>query len=134
MTSLVITCCNDVYDQIGTGFQKACKQSYFFPIDLVAPVLIDVGPLPRLTNPNPVFTWTVNEEAVFECAIDDLENYKWCGNGTKGKWQGKDLNPGDYEFILRVKDPQGNTNNLIRHKFVVGKLRLRINACENKIE
>lgn len=89
--------------------------------DLVAPVLVDVGPLPRLTNRNPIITWRVNEEAVFECALDDLENYKWCGNGTKGKWIGKDLPKGDHRIVVRVKDPQGNTNPIIDHKFAVGK-------------
>ena len=48
-------------------------QASDFFLDLVAPVLVDVGPLPRLTNRNPVITWTVNEEAVFECALDDLK-------------------------------------------------------------
>lgn len=106
---------------------------------MVAPVLIDVGPLPRLSNPNPVFTWTVNEEAVFECALDDVVNYKWCGNGTKGEFKGKDLPKGDHRIVVRVKDPQGNTNNLIDHKFVVGKLCLRTslrtscNKSENKL-
>ena len=90
-------------------------------LDLVAPVLVDVGPLPRLTNRNPVITWTVNEEAVFECALDDLDKFTWCGNGTTGKFQGDNLKPGDHQIIVRVKDPQGNTNNLIDHTFVVGK-------------
>ena len=96
------------------------KLRIFF-LDLVAPVLVDVGPLPRLTNRNPVITWTVNEEAVFECALDDLNKFRYCGNGTKGKWQGNDLDKGDHQFVMRVKDPQGNTKNLIDHKFVVGK-------------
>ena len=59
--------------------------------------------------------------AVFECALDDLNKFKYCGNGTKGKWQGNDLDKGDHQFVMRVKDPQGNTKNLIDHKFVVGK-------------
>jgi hypothetical protein len=89
---------------------------------LVAPVLIDVGPLPRLTNRNPVITWTVNEEAVFECALNDLDKFEWCGNGTKGEWKGKNLDKGrDHRIVVRVKDPQGNTDNLIDHTFVVGK-------------
>ena len=90
-------------------------------LDLVAPVLIDVGPLPRLMNRNPVITWTVNEEAVFECALDDLNKYAFCGNGTKGKFEGENLPNGPHQIVVRVKDRQGNTKTLIDHKFVVGK-------------
>ena len=50
-----------------------------------------------------------------------LNKFKYCGNGTKGKWQGNDLDKGDHQFVMRVKDPPGNTKNLIDHKFVVGK-------------
>ena len=91
-------------------------------LDLAGPVLTHVGPLPRLTNRNPVISWTVNEEAVFECALNDLNKFETCGNGTKGEWQGKNLDKDrDHIVVVRAKDPQGNTNTLINHTFVVGK-------------
>jgi hypothetical protein len=63
----------------------------------------------------------VNEEAIFECALDNLDKFEGCGNGTKSEWRGKDLDKGPHTILIRGKDPQGNTNNLINHTFVVGK-------------
>lgn len=89
-------------------------------VDLVAPVLIEIGPLPHLTNKNPIITWTVNEEAVFECALDDLNKFEWCGNGTQGDFRGKNLDKGKHNLVVRAIDPQGNTNPILNHSFVVG--------------
>ena len=63
----------------------------------------------------------MNEIAVFECALDNLNRFEWCGNGTDGTFRGNDLDEGEHQLVIRVVDPQGNSNPIINHTFVVGK-------------
>ena len=66
---------------------------------------------------------------MFECALDDLNKFTGCGNGTDGEWRGKNLNNGPHRIVVRATDGQGNTNNLVDHKFVVGRYFNTLISC-----
>ena len=81
---------------------------------------------PRSTLNNPRFSWTADEPANFQCALDDPTYWEQCGGGTNSDWQGRNIPDGEHTLYVRGKDDLGNIGKPTKHQFTVGKFTLRL--------
>ena len=72
------------------------------------------------TTGNPRFSWTSDEPADFDCAIQGVTGFEKCGNGTSGSWTGRNVPDGKRTFLVHAQDPYGNQNDPYTFPFEVG--------------
>lgn len=77
---------------------------------------------PKLTREQaPVFSWNSNEDAIFQCAIDDVRTLFDCGSGRRRTWQTPRLSDGEHTFYLLAQDDVGNEASSVTKTFTVGE-------------
>ena len=77
---------------------------------------------PTLTREQaPVFSWSSNEDAVYQCAIDDVRTLFNCGSGRRRTWQTPRLSDGEHTFYLLAQDTVGNEAFPLTKTFTVGE-------------
>ena len=74
----------------------------------------------KSTTSSPRFSWTSDEKATFECAIQGVTDFEDCGSGTSGTWTGRNVPDGKRTFLVRARDPFGNQNDPYSFPFEVG--------------
>ena len=94
-----------------------------FCSDSVAP-RIEFNQLPDSSDTSPQFSWTSNEQANFECSLDDGE-YENCGGGYDGRWRKENVPGGGHKFSVRGTDANGNAAEPVEHTWNIGKLKIR---------
>ena len=97
------------------------KPSPFRRLDNIAPVVtFSSDSTSTSTTGNPRFSWTSDEPADFDCAIQGVTDFEKCGNGTSGSWTGRNVPDGKRTFLVRAQDPYGNENDPYTLPFEVG--------------
>ena len=77
---------------------------------------------PTLTREQaPVFSWSSDEDAIYQCAIDDLLTLFNCGSGKNGTWRSPPLNDEEHTFYLLAQDTVGNEASPVTKTFTVGE-------------
>jgi hypothetical protein len=87
---------------------------------------VTVGPFRNLTREQViVFSWSSNEDAVYQCAIDDPRRLFKCGSGRASTWRTPPLSDGEHAFYLIALDTVGNKASPKRNTFTVGECTFR---------
>ncbi len=85
---------------------------FFFYSDNTPPK-ITIESKPAINSSNPAIQWSSNEDAKFQCSLDNRAFFN-CGQGTTGMWTGSNLVDGPHTFIIEGKD---ETDNTVRHTY-----------------
>lgn len=79
-------------------------------------------PFPRKTSNSVLrIRWTSDENARFQCAVDETKNTVSCGYGKEGQWETPLLPDGEHTFYLTPRDQFGNSGPTVSRKWSVGK-------------
>ena len=81
---------------------------------------MDVG-LPPVSAGNVTLKWTSDEDATFQCAIDDIFANQDCGIGVNGEFRLTNLPDGDHTVWIKAVDKLGNAAPWVKHSWLVGK-------------
>ena len=100
--------------------------SCHFVLDNKAPVVtFSEDSTDKSTTSSPSFSWTSDEPADFECAIQGVTAFEKCGTGTSGTWTGRNVPDGRRRiFLVRARDPYGNQNEPYAFPFEVGMFNI----------
>lgn len=79
-------------------------------------------PFPAKTSGQVSIQWTSDENAKFQCAVNDLNNAVSCGYGKEGRWVTPLVPDGEHTFYLIATDRLGNSGPTLSRKWSVGKL------------
>ncbi len=95
------------------------------------PPEVTINSFPILTREkDPIFSWTSNEEATFQCAIDNPRRLFNCNAGRTSTWRAPQLSDGEHTFYLVALDNVGN--KATREKtFTVGECTFRRSGMFN---
>ncbi len=79
-----------------------------FFADTSRPVITFDKPDPTTPQTDLGVTWKSSEDAEFECALDNPNQYEPCGRGRTGGFQRDNLPDGRHRLYVRGKDDVGN--------------------------
>ena len=93
--------------------QSNGRRFHFFFYSDNTPPKITIESKPAINSSNPAIQWSSNEDAKFQCSLDNRAFFN-CGQGTTGMWTGSNLVDGPHTFVIEGKD---ETDNTVRHTY-----------------